>query len=626
MNADFWAPINHQLQVWRTGALPGLAVMGCIVLARLTGALQVSEWMAFDQLLKLRPVEAQDARVVIVKIDEVDIRAVGNYPIPDRDLARLIRILQRYQPRAIGLDIFRDLTGSSDRSELSQVLATSSNLIGVEVALAGESSLKVKPPPELSPGQIGFVDMILDPDGKLRRIPLVSKVDSGEVKYSLALRLAERYLNAQGIALEPGPRASSPVQFGATELPRFRSHTGGYVNAAAGGNQILLNFRSSPAPFLSVSLLDVFSGKVNPEWIRDRVVLIGMTASSVNDTFMTSATKGTLLTTALGGRDNQYQLIHGVELQAHATSQIIHAVLDGRSLLQSWSESWEYVWVLTWGLGGIALGLLLQSPWKTLLSLGLSSAGLITTCYGLLVLGWWVPLTPALLTLWGAGLTTSLFDQRSRTLLEQRTLILQRTYDAVHNGPLQTLASILRGLGDEDDATDKLRLQLRALNHELRSVYESMNQVIQTDERYKKTPIQELLYQIYEDTLQRDLPGFASIKTFFAPDFSALRDCSLTIEQKQALCIFLQEAICNVGKHAVEATRLDVVCDCQQQVYRLQIIDDGKTLAPATKLCPGGRGTSQALELARHLGGRFARSHNSRGTICELVWSDKRWL
>jgi len=43
-------------------------------------------------------------------------------------------------------------------------------------------------------------------------------------------------------------------------------------------------------------MTDIFTGRV-PDLIRDRIVLVGMTAASVNDTFMTSAVKGTLLTT-----------------------------------------------------------------------------------------------------------------------------------------------------------------------------------------------------------------------------------------------------------------------------------------------------------------------------------------
>jgi CHASE2 domain-containing sensor protein/two-component sensor histidine kinase len=603
----------QQTKIWRSGALPGFAVIACVVLARMTGSLQVLEWMAFDQVLRSRPVESADAQIVIVGIDENDIKTVGQYPIPDSTLAKLLQTLQSYQPRAIGLDVFRDLTAGSSRAELAGVLSNSPNLVGIESALSSNPDLTVKPPPELPPQRIGLANVVIDADGKLRRSLLASKV-AGKTRYSFALLLAQMSLRSEGVRLNHGSRASDPIQFGDVALPRVEANTGGYINAKAGGNQVLLNFRAASKPFAIVSLSDVLTNKVSPDVIRDRIVLVGMTATSVNDTFMTSATKGTLLSNQLD--PEQYQLIYGVEYQAHATSQILNVVLNHRPLIRTWLEGWEYVWILGWGLLGIALGLVLQSPWKTLLSLAMSGFALILICYGLILLGWWIPLVPALLSLCTTGLTTSLFDRDSRVLLEQRSLTLKRTYDAVHNGPLQTLAAILRNL----DKTP-LRLQLESVNQELRSVYESMKQELLSGEnRYIHAPIPELLYQIYEDTLQRNLPGFSSIEIYIPPNFDPLKDCALTPEQKQGLCIFLQEALCNVGRHGIAVNRLDVVCTYKQNEWCLQVIDDGVVESVHPR---NGRGTDQARELARSLNGRFdRRSRSPQGIVCELAWQN----
>lgn len=586
-------------------------MIACVVVARLTGSLQVLEWIAFDQVMRSRPVESADDRILIVGINEKDIKTVGSYPIPDADLAKLLQRLQRDLPKAIGVDIFRDLTTGSNRAELAKVFSNSSNIVGIEMALS--PNLKVKPPPELPPEQVGLADVVIDSDGKLRRSLLASRVE-GKTSYSFALLLAEMYLKPQ--EMQHGNRASDPIQFGTVVLPRLSKNTGSYVNAKTGGNQVLLNFRASSQPFTIVSLTDVLNNKVPSELIRDRIVLIGMTAPSVNDIFMTSATQGTILSNILDNAE-QYQWLYGVEYQAHAISQIINAVLENRPLLRAWLEGWEYIWIVSWGLCGITLGLMLRSPWKTLLSLAISSICLILICYGSMILGWWVPLVPALLTLCTAGLTTSFFDRDARILLEQRSLTLKRTYDAVHNGPLQTLAAILRTLDESP-----LRSQLESLNQELRSVYESMKQELLSGEsRYIQTPIAELLYQIYEETIQRDLPGFTSLQVCIPPNFDLLKDCDLTLEQKQALCIFLQEALCNVGKHAIAASRLDVICTHQKDQWSLQILDDG--INGYRKGNHIGRGTEQARELARSLGGKFDRRFRSpQGVTCELIWHD----
>lgn len=586
-------------------------MIACVIIARLLGSLQVLEWMAFDQTLRSRPSEAADSRILIVGIDEDDIKTVGKYPIPDTELARLLRRLQRDQPRAIGIDIFRDLTTGSSRAELAKVLSNGSNIVGIEMALS--PNFTVKPPPELPLEQVGLADVVIDSDGKLRRSLLASKV-RGKTRYSFALLLTAMYLRPQGISLQHGSRASSPIQLGALTLPRFLKNTGGYVNAKAGGNQVLLNFRASPKPFTIVSLTEVLSNKVPPDLIRDRIVLIGMTASSVNDIFMTSATQGTMQSNVLNDAE-QYQWLYGVEYQAHTISQMIHAALNDRPLLRSWLEGWEYAWIVGWGLWGTALGLMLRSPWRTLFSLVVSSLCLVLICFGLMILGWWIPLVPALLTLCAAGLTTSFFDRDARVLVEQRSLTLKRTYDAVHNGPLQTLATILRTLDESP-----LRSQLESLNQELRSVYESMKQELLSGKSRYVLPISELLYQTYEETIQRDLPGFASLQVCIPPNFDLLKDCDLSSEQKQGLCIFLQEALCNVGKHAIAASRLDVVCAYQHSQWSLQIIDNGKNNNHDT---PTGRGTEQAKELARSLGGQFERRFCSpQGVACQIIWRD----
>ncbi len=687
-----WNVIQRQAALWRVGAFPGLMVVGGVVLVRALGGLQNLEWAAYDRGLRSRPTEAPDSRIVIVGINEEDIRRVGNFPVPDVALANLLKTLESYQPRVIGLDLFRDLVQTPGRAALSQVFASSDNIIGIEVALANHVNQQIKPPPELPVARVGLTDAIVDADGKFRRQLLASKVGSGATRYTWALLLSEFYLKGQGVRFQPGDRPSQPLNFqipqaalGASvpcnapisaspgpetrcnvQIPRFTTNFGGYINTSAAGNQLLLSFRSHPHPFTVVSLTDVMTGKVKPAQIRDRIVLVGMTNASNNDTFMTSAIQGSLITEALGVTNTQqYQLIYGVELNAHAISEIISAVLDHRPFMQAWDDGWEYLWIVGWGLWGIGLGLMLQSPWKTLLGLVGSCVALTALGYGLLLHSVWVPVVPALLTVTGAGLTTALFDQRAKDLLEQRSLTLKRTYDAVHNGPLQTLAAILRS----DAPSERVRSQLQNLNQELRLVYEAMHQSLTTPD-LPTASLPDQLYAVYESTLQRELPGFSTIRTYIPPDFSCLVDCDLSPEQQQSLCAFLQEALCNVGKHAVDATLLDVVCDRQADRYRLCIMDNGVTDPAifrdhlpnghvangnptgstngkipnghtAGMLLPergpqesqavmdvvptaSGWGTRQAKELARQLNGQFHRSpHSPQGVACELTWRKK---
>lgn len=603
------------------------------MLARLTGSLQFFEWVALDNFLRLRPAEPMDERIVIVGIDEGDIQQIRTYPIPDQDIAELLRLLQNYQPNVIGLDIFRDLPVEPGHAKLVEVFRESKNLIAIEKALRDREGFTVSPPPDFSPDQAGFADAVLDTDGYLRRSLLRISTPQGERKLSLTLRLAQTYLSSQGIPLEQGIHDPNAIRFGSTELTRFQPNSGGYVRADAGGNQILLNFRSGREPFRVISLNDIKSGHVDPNWIRDRIVLVGITAASVKDSVNSAAITGV-----------NPKLVYGAEIQAHAVSQIISAVLDGRPLLQVWSDGWEYLWIFAWGFLGISLGRLFQSPFKILMGLGMASVGLIGICYFGLIVGWWIPLVPAILPLVfnGAGLTAGLFyrhQQDLRLRLQERQFIIDHTFDTIHNGPLQRLARILSTAQENHFYSELLLSELKQLNQEIRTVYESVRRETLTQGEHiylggnleldLHAPLHESLYQVYDNTITRDFPCFQTIK-FKINKFEPLESRYLSLDQKRGLCRFLEEALCNVGKYAVGVTRLSVICTQENGENVLRIIDNGVGLEALSDNLDQyrGRGTQQAKNLARQLRGTFRRFPNSpKGTVCELTWSvAKAWF
>jgi len=647
MKPDRWQAVKAGVTTWGRGALPGVMVIVAVMIARLTGALQFLELVTFDRFLRLRPPEPMDERIVIVSITEGDIQRARTYPIPDREIADLLKRLQAYQPTAIGLDIVRDIPVEPGNAELTSVFRSSKNTIGVEIALPDRSGFTVAPPSPLPSEQVGFADAVLDADGYQRRSLLGAHNPQQEYRFSFAIRLAERYLAARGIEFGNGIRDPEAKRFGSIELTRVQSNSGGYVGADAGGNQILLNVRSGTMPFRVLSLSQIKSGQVNPDWIRGKIVLIGMMSFSAKDLASSGAIAGI----------NPGQ-IYGVEMQAHATSQIISAVLDGRSLLRVWADAWEYLWIVAWGLLGISLGRFLRSPWKILFGIVVASVSSIGICYGLILLGWWVPIVPVLLVLVlnGAGLMAALFyrhEQELRLRLEERQFAIEQTFNAIHSGPLQTLVGILRSA--QEQATPPPFLpELQRLNQELRAVYGSVQREAIADEPHLRmgsaielalqAPLHELLYKVYSNTLEQELPYLKTIK-FKIVQFDPLNTSHLRLEHKRALCRFLEEALCNVGKHAIEATRLTVICTQEGDRQVIRVADNGRgklsqsetlslaqmdrdretTEEPNPKLQPSGLGTQLAKNLAKQLGGAFRRYPNQpKGTVCELTWSAKR--
>ena len=555
--------------------------------------------------------------------------------------------MQTYQLIAIGLDIVRDIPVEPGNAELTSVFRSNKNAIGVEVALPDRNGFTVPPPPALPPEQIGFADTVLDDDGYQRRSLLGAHKSPQDYRFSFPLRLAESYLATKGIELKDGIRDRYAMRFGSIELTRVQSNSGGYVRADAEGNQILLNVRSGKMPFRVFSLAQIKSGKVNPDWIRGKIVLIGIMSFSAKDLASSGAIAG-----INPGR------IYGVEMQAHATSQILSAVLDRRPLLRVWADGWETLWIVAWGLLGMSLGRFLHLPWKILLGLLIASISPIAICYGLILLGWWVPIVPVLLVLVlnGTGLMAALFyrhEQELRLRLEERQFAIEQTFNAIHSGPLQTLVGILRTAQGEATPSPFLP-ELQRLSHELRAVYGSVQRDAIADEPHLRmgsaielalqAPLHELLYKVYSNTLEQELPYLKTIK-FKIVQFDLLNTSHLRLEHKRGLCRFLEEALCNVGKHAIEATRLTVICTQEGDRQVIRVADNGRGKPSDTeainsaetncdkeiiedinsKLQPSGLGTELANNLAKQLGGTFRRYPNQpRGIVSELTWSAKR--
>src|SRR5688572_2049782 len=84
--------------------------MVCIVsmVIHVQGALQPLDLIAYDTGVRIRAAdEFVEDRVVVVNITEADIDRFG-WPISDGILAEMLEDLNRANPRAIGIDIYRD--------------------------------------------------------------------------------------------------------------------------------------------------------------------------------------------------------------------------------------------------------------------------------------------------------------------------------------------------------------------------------------------------------------------------------------------------------------------------------------------------------------------------------------
>jgi diguanylate cyclase (GGDEF)-like protein len=390
----------------------GLLVASLVVGIRQLGVLQPWELLTFDQMTRLRPKQELDSRILVVTLTEEDIRAQNRWPLSDAVIADLLRRIQAYQPRTIGLDIYRDVPHSPGEADLLQQLRAT-NVIGIR--MLGESSKDGVPaPPGVSSDRVGLSDLVIDPDAVVRRSLLYATMEN-EHYYSFSLRLALEYLKPQNSQF--GVISDQAIQIGDAFFPALNANSGGYQFLDDRGFQILLNYRSENAVARQVTLTDVLAGRVSPDWIRDKIVIIGTTAPSVKDLFLTP----------YNFSSDKNSEMPGVVLHAQQVSQILGVVLDGRSLIWYWPQIGELAWIIWWSLAGGAMGWRLRHPLWLGIMASMAVGGIFGICLLLFYGSGWVPFVPAAIAFMASGVAMLAYRLLHEALHDRLTRLPNRT-------------------------------------------------------------------------------------------------------------------------------------------------------------------------------------------------------
>jgi CHASE2 domain-containing sensor protein len=378
---------------FRIAMTTSVIITSLLMGVRFLGALQAVELKALDYLLRSRPAEVSEPRILVVEVTQNDTNKYG-YPLDDATLAKLIQKLAQFQPRVIGLDMHRYVPQNQGREQFIVQFQQYPNLL--TVCSFGSIAKHHNPPAEFSEeqlvNQVGFSDLVPDEGDVIRRQllsytpQLAESPSSCSTPYSLSLQLAFQFLDQAGI--QPlDVNTNGDWQFGTVAFQKLTSHFGGYQQLDGHSSQILINYRSNP-PGQQVTLNQVLQGQVDSSVVQDRVVLIGTTALVARDRF-----------------DTPYGEMPGVWIHAHMVSQMLSAVIDGRPLIWSlphWGAlQWgDTLWVLGWSIVGGSLAWRCRSWWLLGVANAIAALMLYQICLAILVQGGWLPLIPSLLSLW----------------------------------------------------------------------------------------------------------------------------------------------------------------------------------------------------------------------------------
>ena len=411
---------------------------GVVILGSVLGLFRSLEWAVQDQFLILEAKEPKDDRIAIVTIDESDIQFLGRWPMSDDLLAKVLRHIRAQKPLAIGMDIYRDLPVEPGHQELEALFSETPNLIGIQ-KVVGNS---INPPPTLAEKeQVAANDLILDPDGKVRRgLMLLPLGSSDNLIEGFGVRMGLIYLEQQQVEFQDGQlnwahglrekidtlrdEQTSPgslqykalntiawllpdwrwiYQLGKARLIPLSSRDGDYNSGDVGGYQILINYRNSEIneSFNTISLASVFKNEIPANFFTDRLVFLGAKAPSLNDNFATPF-NSTLQNSAA-------DYMPGVGIHAAMASQIISAAQDGRSLLRTSPKLLNWFLILIWSGYSVTIGTLcVHNTWimRGITSLALGGGIIVAIGYVAFQGGWLVPVFTPLVAVTLAGVVS----------------------------------------------------------------------------------------------------------------------------------------------------------------------------------------------------------------------------
>ncbi len=233
-----------------------------------------------DVKLLLSGRRAPPPDIVIVAIDDAAIARAGGYPLPRAELARLITRIGAAGPRVVGIDLLLLEPGAAaDDAELARALGATPSVIAAagrfprtDSGVGGipQPSAVLWPMPAFeAAAATGLVNVVTDANGTPRHIPLVFRTDRGPTP-SFVLRVASLAAGTDPIL------ADGALRLGERSLR---------LDLAA---HLPLRFNGPRGTIQTLSAASVLAGWIPPQTLAGKIVLVGVTATAVGDTFGTA--------------------------------------------------------------------------------------------------------------------------------------------------------------------------------------------------------------------------------------------------------------------------------------------------------------------------------------------------
>ncbi|MDD5737514.1 MAG: CHASE2 domain-containing protein [Candidatus Omnitrophica bacterium] len=267
----------------KSGLNIGLICCAVIGLAYLLGFFELAEYHGMDILFRLRGPRPVSPEIVIIEIDDASLKAFGRWPWDRGYHAELLDIIEDYGPKTIIFDILfsepqEDKPGED--SMLAEQTKKTGNVFYSSFFDLSQDNIRkniikprdiTMPLPELreSAKGVGFVNILVEPDGKVRKVPLTIGHDG--IDYVSIDMLAAAHFTGVG---------------------------SGKMNIHTDANGMMwINYPGEFARFKRLSFAEVALSGIQKQdgeksstdlgILKDKIVIIGMTATGSEDFWAT---------------------------------------------------------------------------------------------------------------------------------------------------------------------------------------------------------------------------------------------------------------------------------------------------------------------------------------------------
>jgi PAS domain S-box-containing protein len=327
----------------------GLSVIA-VILAHQWRGTESFDNLLYDQLSGLLRPKADD-NILIVGIDDRSLAALGQWPWPRKNHARLISVLTPAKPRAVLLDV---LLSEAGNAEDDQALADAMKngppvFIPLHFVTPGSEGRKydtVSPIPAVSEqaAGIGHVNVEFDSDGRVRRVALCFNPDDKLGRWPHLIELMAR---------------------------KHQRVSNAYRRLSKCSQTLLIPY-AKRGTYAETSFVDAINGGIPAKLVEGRDVIVGATAVGMGDSYPVPFGDGGLLS--------------GAEIMAN-----ILAAIKRDNFVQP-APHWMVIAVSILISTGLLIAFLFLRPRTALIvSLLLVSAILIASALGLAASFWFPP-------------------------------------------------------------------------------------------------------------------------------------------------------------------------------------------------------------------------------------------